>query len=197
MNSRIERTDRRASRVGAALLSIALSSAPMVTHAQDSTSASPAAATREVRSGWIVGGLVGMPGFGAEPLPELMTLGLSATHLVPNRPGLDVALSALPRGFMEGVLVLHGRLGIALPVTLGRNAFLIPSGGVSAIGGMGGGDAGGIAGYYGSVATVLATGSVGFRAGVALHRFAGLDGAVWHVELGVMHVPLPHVPGAP
>ena len=38
---------------------------------------------------------------------------------------------------------------------------------------------------------MLATGSLGFRAGITLHRFGEGNGKLWLVEFGLMHVPSP------
>jgi hypothetical protein len=150
--------------------------------------------TPAVRDGWIVGGLVGVPGWETNVIPELFTIGVGATRLQPNRLGVDLALGTMPRAVAEGVVVLGARVGGAVPLALGRDAFLIPSVGLSGIGGVGGGGVGGAGGVYAGLATVVATGSLGFRAGVTGHRFNGFRGTVWLVELGLMHVPLPRAP---
>jgi hypothetical protein len=143
------------------------------------------------RDGWIVGPLIGVPGVGSETFAEAATLGVGATRLVPNRPGVDLALGVVPRFLSDGAVVLGARVGVGLPLALTDDVFLVPSAGLSAVGGFGNGGAGGTGGFYGGAATVLAVGSVGFRAGVTWHRYGSGNGNLWLAELGLMHVPLP------
>lgn len=169
-----------------ALVATMLACSTLRAEAQDPT---PAA-----RNGWIVGGLLGVPGVEGEVAPELLTLGVGATRLQPNRLGLDLALGTMPRAMTEGVVVLGARVGGAMPIALGRDAFVIPSAGLSGIGGIGAGGGGGIGGYYWGLASVLAAGSTGFRAGASWHRMLGSGSAIWLLELGIMRVPLPRSP---
>ncbi|HEV7993044.1 MAG TPA: hypothetical protein VGP25_14555 [Gemmatimonadaceae bacterium] len=147
--------------------------------------------TTLVRDGWIVGPLIGVPGVGRESAAEFFTLGVGGTRLVPNRPGADLAIGIVPRILSEGVVAMGARAGLALPLALTGDLFLIPSAGLSAVGGVGSGGGGGTGGIYGGAAAVIAAGSVGFRAGVTLHRYGQPDGNLWLVEVGLMHVPLP------
>ena len=148
---------------------------------------------RTARRGWIVGALVGVPGSEGEVEPALFTLGVGVTRLVPNRPGLDLAVGMIPRVLEAGVIGVGARVGGGVPFALGRDAFVIPSAGLSAVGAAGGGGAGGLAGIYWGVATVLASGSVGGRAGVTWHRPFGEQGSIYLLELGLMRVPLPRL----
>ena len=110
--------------------------------------------------------------------------------------GLDFSIGTLPRAFEEGMLPLGARIGPSIPLALGRDAFFIPSAGLSAIGFAGSEGIGGLFGWYCGAAAVVAQGSVGLRAGVTLHMPVGAVGSpVWLAEIGFMHVPLPpHVP---
>jgi hypothetical protein len=146
-----------------------------------------------VRCGWIVGALVGVPGAQGEVEPALFTLGVGATRLEPNRPGVDLAVGMLPRALEAGVIGIGARLGGGVPVALSRDAFVIPSAGLTAVGAVGAGGGGGMAGFYWGVATVLAAGSVGGRAGVTWHRPFGEGSSIYLIELGLMHVPLPRL----
>jgi hypothetical protein len=156
--------------------------------AQDTTSVHDATSDRD---GWIVGPLVGVPGVGSEPFTEAFTLGFGATRLVPNRPGADLAIGLVPRFLTDGALLLGARAGVGLPLALTRDVFFVPSAGVSAVGGLASEGGGGTAGFYAGAAAVLATGSLGFRAGITLHRFGEGNGKLWLVEFGLMHVPSP------
>jgi hypothetical protein len=166
---------------------VLLSAALVSSTVTDAGAQEPAGA----RDGWIVGPLIGVPGVGTEAFTEAITLGVGATRLVPNRPGVDLALGVVPRFIGDGAIVLGARVGLGLPLALSNDLFVVPSAGLSALGGFGGGGGGGTAGFYGGVATVLAVGSMGFRAGVTWHRFGSGDGNLWLAELGMMHVPLP------
>jgi hypothetical protein len=147
--------------------------------------------TASIRDGWIVGPLVGVPGVGGEPFTEAITFGVGGTRLAPNNLGADLAIGLVPRFLADGVLVLGARAGVGIPLALTRDFFLVPSAGLSAVGGLGGGGGGGTGGVYAGGAAVLATGSVGFRAGVTFHKLGDANGSLWLMEFGIMHVPLP------
>ena len=167
----------------AALLTAASACIAVPARSQDTAST--------VRRGWIVGPTVGVPGTGSEMEPALFTLGVSATRLVPNRPGLDLAVGVVPRVLEAGVIGIGARVGSGIPIALGRDVFAIPSAGLSGVGAVGAGGVGGMAGIYWGVATVLAAGSLGGRAGVTWHRPLGAQSSFYLIELGVMRVPLP------
>jgi hypothetical protein len=177
-----ERTAGRAGLRSLIACIIVLGCAATPVSAQEDTSA---------RDGWIVGPLVGVPGVGRESAAELFTLGVGGTRLVPNRPGVDLAIGFVPRVLSEGLIVLGARAGVALPLALTRDVFLVPSAGLSAVGGLGSGGGGGTGGLYGGAAAVVASGPIGFRAGITLHRFGEGSGNFWLAEIGIMHVPLP------
>jgi hypothetical protein len=161
------------------------------TAAQDSAASAHDVAA-EHREGWIVGPLVGLPGEGSEAAYPLLTLGVGVTRLVPNRVGLDFAIGTAPYPIAFGVIPVAARLGPSIPLPLGRDAFLIPSVGVSALA-IAGVEAGPpVVGWYWGAAAVVAYGPVGLRAGVTVHRsFDANESPVWLAEVGVMSVPLP------
>lgn len=143
------------------------------------------------RDGWIVGPLVGLPGAGSEAAYPLVTLGVGVTRLVPNRPGVDFAIGTAPYALAFGVIPVAARLGPSIPLALGRDAFLIPSAGLSAIA-FAGDEVGPPAlGWYWGAAAVVARGSVGLRAGVTWHQFPHSEPSPWLLEVGVMRVPVP------
>lgn len=146
-------------------------------------------ATDGAREGWIVGGVLGMPGVGMEIEPSVLTVGVVATHLVPKRGGLEVAVGTVPQALASGFFVLGVRGGVAMPVVVTRSAFLIPTAGVSAMGGAGSNGAGGALGAYAGLSTVLAARTVGFRAGITFHRIANAEATFWLFELGLVRVP--------
>jgi len=171
-------------------------------HAQDSSAVAHDSSTivhassAVQREGWIVGPLVGLPGAGSEAAYPLVTLGLGVTRLVPDEPGLDFSIGTAPYLLAFGVVPVAARLGASIPLSLGRDAFFIPSAGFSAVAVAGAGEDVGppVVGWYWGGAAVLAHGSVGLRAGVTLHHsLAGNDSPVWLAEIGVMHVPLPRL----
>lgn len=172
-----------------AALSLVLAAAPTnarAAFAQDSTAT--------VRDGWLVGPLVGLPGAGSHYALQYVTLGVGATRLVPNRPGMTVAVGTLPRAFVEGIIPIAARIGPSIPIAVGPDAFLIPSVGLSGVGVVAsGGGFGAAAGYYWGAAAVTAHRSTGFQLGVTWHRAAGESGTLWLVECGIMRVPLPRI----
>jgi len=164
--------------------------------AQDSTSGTNDSTTHEhdtataSRDGWMAGPLVGVPGAGTEAYYPLATLGYGATRLAPNRVGLDFAIGISPYVAAFGAIPVAARVGPSIPLPIGRDAFFIPSGGLSAVGIAGTGGAGGAVGWYAGAATVVAYKSVGLRAGATLHILNGSMTPLWLAELGIMHVPL-------
>ena len=140
--------------------------------------------------GWLGGMSVGVPGYGREAAPELLTIGGNWTQLRDGRVGADFALGTMPRILGEGVLVLGARGGIALPLALAPGVLVLPSAGISAIGGAGAGGAGGIAGVNAGIAAVLfGANGAGLRTGVTWHRFGDADGAIWLWEVGFVRGP--------
>jgi hypothetical protein len=91
----------------------------------------------------------------------------------------------MPRLLAEGVVVVGVRAGVALPLAIGRDVLLLPSGGASLIGGAGGGGGAALAGFNAGIAAVVfGTSSVGLRTGVTWHRFEGANGTIWLLEVG-------------
>jgi len=187
--------------VRALLLAATLTLAPLrsaraqdtMAPAEDSTTNARASATGQ-RDGWIVGPLVGLPGAGSEVAYALVTLGVGVTRLVPDRMGLDFAIGTAPRLIAYGVVPIAVRIGPSIPLAMGRDAFFIPSAGVSAIGVASAEDVGGDIGWYAGAAMVAAHGPVGFRAGVTVHEPLFMFGSpVWLAEVGIMSMPLPRL----
>ena len=163
---------------------------------QDSTTLTDSAflthdATAAPRNGWIAGPLVGVPGAGTEAYYPLAILGYGATRLVPNRVGLDFAIGTAPYALAFGVIPVAVRIGPSIPLPMGRDAFFIPSGGVSAFGAASAGGGGGVVGWYAGAAAVVAYKSVGLRAGATMHVIDGAMTPLWLAEIGMVHVPLP------
>ena len=180
--------------VGAGRSASALNSTPgaqdSTTGARDSTTRSHDSTTPQ-RNGWIVGPLVGLPGEGSEAAYPLVTLGVGITRLVPNRLGLDFAIGTAPRVVVDGLFPVAVRIGPSIPLPIGRDAFFIPSGGLSALGVASAGGAGGVVGWYAGAAAVVAYQSVGLRAGASVHILNGSLTPIWLAEIGVMSVPPP------
>jgi hypothetical protein len=167
--------------------------------AQDSTARAQGSTTRAQdsttvqRDGWIVGPLVGLPGAGSEAAYPLVTLGIGVTRLVPNRMGLDFAVGTAPRVMLDGLFPVAARVGPSIALPIGRDAFFIPSGGLSVVGIAGAGGVGGVVGWYTGAAAVLAYKSVGLRAGATLHVMNGAMTPLWLAEIGIVSVPLPRL----
>ena len=145
---------------------------------------------RRLHAGWLVAGSFGIPGHRSEPVPELFTIGFQWTQLRAGRLGADLALGTMPRLLAEGVLVLGFRGGAALPVAVARNVVLLPSAGISLVGGIGQGGGEGTTGLNAGVAGAFAgRGSVGLRTGVTWHRFRDTGSVLWLLEVGFFAVP--------
>jgi hypothetical protein len=148
----------------------------------------PRSTAADSSSAWLFGASVGVPGYEDEPFLELFTIGIHGTHLRGGgRPGFDYSLGTIPRALGEGVFVLGFRGGVAVPLTLSSRAVLLPSAGLSVVGGAGDSGGGATAGLnVGIAAIVLGLNATGLRTGVTWHRFQGTGRAIWLVELGVV-----------
>ena len=141
-------------------------------------------------SGWLIGGSIGVPAYAGELAPELLTLGAQWTHVRANRPGADFALGTLPRTLGFGILSVGMRGGVALPLLLAPGVMLLPSTGVSVLGGIGSFGGVGTAGYNFGLSAVYIPPreALAIRAGATRHTF-GSDGSVWLLEIGVSRAP--------
>ncbi|MGH7445809.1 MAG: hypothetical protein ACREKM_13075 [Longimicrobiales bacterium] len=137
---------------------------------------------------WLVGGSLGVPGCGVLPLPGLFTVAFHGTAAVPGQVGPDFFVGTMPRALFEGVVLFGARAGLALPVALSSKLLVLPSAGLSLLGGFDNGTAGGQPGFNAGIAAVV-SGSMptGFRTGVTWHRFRGLYETVWLLEVGFVH----------
>jgi hypothetical protein len=153
-------------------------------------SASGASAQRDSATtarGWLVGVSAGLPGYDKEPVPELFTIGLNVSQVIPGRLGADFSIGTMPRALIAGAAVLGARAGVALPMAPTPDVLLLPSAGVSLLGGAGEGGGAAIAGVNAGIAAVIWTDDVGVRTGITWHRFQDFRGAIWLVEFGVVH----------
>ncbi len=150
--------------------------------AQDSSSAPP--------SRWMVGGSVGAIGYGGDFAPlEYTTLGMHFTQVRPGALGADFSIGIIPRVLADGFLLAGARAGLALPLALAPNVLLLPSAGLTLIGGLGAGGGGGTWGSNVGAATVFGSGSTGFRTGVTWHRLSDGGDGIWLLEFGVATIP--------
>ncbi len=189
----------RAALIAASCLALARGARPAALAAQAVPAPAPPAAgvapagadsAGGERGGWLFGASVGVPGYEGEAVPELFTVGVHWTQLRPGRPGVDLAIGTMPRVLAEGFAAVGARAGVALPLALSRGAVLLPSAGVSLLGGVGAGGGGGTTGLNAGVAAVLGpAGGAGLRTGVTWHRFGEAGGGLWLVEVGVVRWP--------
>lgn len=136
---------------------------------------------------WLTSFSVGVPGAGVEAAPDYFTLGMQWTRLRPGRVGPDISIGVMPRA-LEYLTVLGGmRVGIALPVEVTPTVLLVPSSGVSVVGGAGAFGAHALAGLNAGLSTVLLTPSgAGVRTGVTWHRLGDVRQAIWLWEFGIV-----------
>jgi hypothetical protein len=138
---------------------------------------------------WLNGFSVGVPGYGQEAEPALFTAGANFTQFRPFRPSADFSFGTMPRALTEGVMVLGVRAGVAVPLALSPGVFILPSGGVSLIGAAAGDGGGAAAGVNGGLAAVfLGKNGPGLRVGMTWHKFQETRGALWLLEIGIVHV---------
>lgn len=145
--------------------------------------------TTAARGRWSVGASIGVPGSGADVEPELVTIGLTATRFTPNRPGVDLAIGTAPRALAVGLVAVAARAGLALPLALSRDAYLVPSAGASVVGVGGWGGGAGVYGLNAGIAGIVRSGPVGLRAGVTWHRMFATGQPIWLLEVGAVGMP--------
>lgn len=189
-------------RPAATLLALAAILVPAAARAQAPDPSREAPPTPAPGGGWLVGASAGLPGSTGEASFTLATVGFTATRLHARRLGVDVGLALAPYTVTQGALGGLGRLGVALPLPLGAGAWVVPSAGVSGVGGASINGSDGTIGGHGALALVLGDDGIGdrggdrggdragarggpaVRAGVTLHRF-GAGASLWHAELGL------------
>jgi hypothetical protein len=135
---------------------------------------------------WVIGASIGMPGYGKEAAPELFTVGMNVTQIKAGRLGADISVGTMPRAFTGGAAVVGARAGGVLPIALAPDVLLLPSAGLSLLGGAGDGAVTGLAGVNAGIAAVVWTGPIGVRTGITWHHFQNARGAIWLVELGIV-----------
>ena len=133
---------------------------------------------------WASGMSIGVPGAGNQSEGQLFTVGGNFTR-IQSGPGPDVSLFTIPRVFEEGIVPAIGRLGLALPIGMGPEAYLVPSLGIVVATILGPGGTGGTAGGYAGAALLALGPTGGVRVAYTLHRF-DIDASVWHLEIGVV-----------
>ena len=150
--------------------------------AQDSASAP--------RSRWMVGGSLGTFRYGGVFAPlEYTTIGMHFTQLRPGALGADFSIGIVPRALADGFLLSGARGGVALPLAIAPNVILLPSAGLTLIGGAGAGGAGGTWGANLGGAAVFGSGSTGLRTGITWHRLSESTAGIWLLEFGVVRIP--------
>ena len=151
--------------------------------AQDTSDVSP--------YGWMWAVSAGVPGWRTEVFPQAFTFGMNVTDLNPSGIGGDFAVQFAPYALFYGALAVAARGGLGFPYRVGRNAFLIPSVGGTALAaatGVGGGAlVGGNAGM--SIALGARRARTGLRLGVTWHMLQGLDEPFWLLEVGAAGMP--------
>lgn len=134
---------------------------------------------------WLVGGSIGVPGYGGDVEPSLFTIAVHGARVRRGRIGPEVFVGTMPRALFEGVLAVGARSGLAWAVPVSENVLLMPSGGVSFVGGIGPGGGGAELGVnVGLSAAAVENSSGGFRVGITWHTFPGLGGSLWLLEFG-------------
>ena len=142
------------------------------------------------RSRWMVGGSVGTLRYNGQFAPlELTTVGMHFTQVRPGALGADFSIGIVPRALADGFLLSGARGGVALPLALAPNVLLLPSAGLTLIGGVGAGGGGGTWGTNLGAAAVFGSGSTGFRTGVTWHRLNDSTDGIWLLEFGVVKIP--------
>lgn len=159
--------------LGLALIAVPANAPAQVPEAADSSGSS-----------WSVGGSIGFPGLGTRAEPSLFVIGVQAAQLRRSRLGGDVSVGVIPRILFEGVFALGARGGLVLPIGISESAAVLPSAGVSFVGGFGRSAGGAEFGANAGLGVLLVEpGQTGVRMGVTWHHFTNLSG-VWLLEVG-------------
>jgi hypothetical protein len=136
---------------------------------------------------WASGMSVGIPGATGGSLNAL-TIGANSTRIGP-RPGFDLAVVTLPQAFAAGFIPRAVRAGVAKPIPVGPDAYIIPGIGGVIVGAMSSEDAAGTAGAYaGAAFMAFGKGRGGVRVAYNVH-LVGLTGIVWLAEVGFVMRP--------
>jgi hypothetical protein len=142
----------------------------------------------------MLGGTIMIPSSNVVSGSEFSAIGLTVGPARLNRVGPDLAFVIVPRGIVSGALAGAVRANIGLPVPLGAHTLLVPSIGVTLVGGLGSGGGAGARGVNGSVALLYFAdppetigSSIGLRLALTLHRFgSGSNGSLRMLELGLV-----------
>ena len=146
---------------------------------QDSANAPPAE--------WMIGMSLGVPGMQRNVYPMFATFGLQFTEIQNRSLGADLAIGTMPYLLLNGSIPFGFRGGLTVPF-VSPHLIVVPSSGVSVIGGMGAGGAGGLLGLNTGIAAIVRRRGLGLRTGVTLHFFPGLNRPVWLAELGFVGI---------
>ena len=141
--------------------------------------------------GTLLGFSVGAPGYRSSIATELITIGAHWTQLAPGQPGLDISIGTMPRFLVNGLAVVGGRAGLAMPLVMGKRFVLLPSAGASFLGAVGGYGIDGRFGFNAGVAAVLQSDSdpEGLRLGMTWHQFDDAPAGVYLLEVGWVRIP--------
>ena len=141
--------------------------------------------TRAAHTATLFGVTVGLPGVGANSVPQLTTVGLTVTENRPGRLGADLAVGMSPRTLADGFVALGVSGGVALPLAVAPGVSVLPSAGASVLAGSNGRAQLGVLGLNAGIAgVVLRPGGDGFRAGITWYAFSLFSRVVWLFEVG-------------
>jgi hypothetical protein len=140
--------------------------------------------------GWAYGVSLGVPRYRGTVDSDFFLFSANFTHIHLNRLGADIAVGTMPSFVSERVFPVGARAAVALPVAPASHLLVIPSAGVSGIGGGSPGGLAGLAGFHAGVATIVHGDGIGLRTGVSWLYFHGLQ---WRpvvlFEFGIVVVP--------
>lgn len=158
---------------------LTVSTSAAIATAQDSATARPPASA--------VGFLVGLPAYAGQTIGQLATVGVSWTQLHPQRLGADVSLGTAPRAIADGQSAIGARADAVFPLAIAPSVFLLPAAGVSMLAVTS--DHAVLGVNAGVAVMIVKSRSVGFRAGVTVHRFQDDRNLASLVEAGVVWAP--------
>ena len=105
--------------------------------------------------GWLRGVSLGIPAYRSHVAGDLLSFGANFTSIHANRLGADFAIGTMPYYFAQKILPVMGRAGVALPLASTSRLLVIPSTGMSVLGAVEPGGAGGTVGFNTGIATVV------------------------------------------
>jgi len=148
----------------------------------------------DIPRGWSYGVSLGVPRYKGTVDSDFFIFSANFTYVQLNRVGADVAVGTMPSFVAGRTFPVAARAGVALPLAPRSHLLVVPSAGVSGVGGGSPGGVAGVGGFNAGVATVVHAGGIGLRTGVSwlyFHDFQWRPVVLFEVGFVVVPVESP------